>query len=309
MTILIICSDKDPQPWVQALHKLDPTLDIQIWPNEVDNKAVKFALCWKHPEKVLQNYPNLKCICSMGAGVDHLLDDAFLPKHLPIIRLVDPQLAQSMFEYICTAVMFYFRSFDIYQSQQSLSHWQQQASKPINKTTIGIMGLGKLGEYSAKKLSELGFNVIGWSRSQKSIENIYSYYGEAQFTRFLAQTHILVCLLPLTKETYGILNLDLFNKLPRGAYLINVARGQHLVEDDLIAALDCGQLGGACLDVFNQEPLSPEHPFWLHKKIQITPHCSSITVPSSVAPQIIENHNLMRNNQSLLNQVDILKGY
>lgn len=309
MAISIICPNRDPEPWVTALQETDPSLDIQVWPNEQQKTDIEFALCWKYPEGVLRDYPNLRCICSMGAGIDHLLNDAFFPKHLPVLRLVDPLLAQSMFEYIFTAAMHYFREFDVYQDQQRQLHWQQQTPRPISKTTIGIMGLGKLGVYSADRFSKAGFNVIGWSRSQKSIIGVKSYAGEKQLDQFLSQVDILICLLPLTDQTNGILNLERFNKLPKGACLVNVARGEHLVEEDLIIALNKGQLRGACLDVFREEPLPREHPFWRHEKILVTPHCSSITDPKSVAPQIVKNYRLMQKGKPLLNQVDVLRGY
>ncbi|NET52567.1 MAG: glyoxylate/hydroxypyruvate reductase A, partial [Merismopedia sp. SIO2A8] len=210
---------------------------------------------------------------------------------------------------ICTASMYYFREFDVYQTQQSQLFWHQQVPKSMAATTIGIMGLGKLGEYSASQLSKMGFRTIGWSRSQKSILGVKAYVGEGQLDQFLSQTDILVCLLPLTDQTYDILNLELFNKLPQGSYLVNVARGNHLVEEDLITALSTNQLRGACLDVFREEPLPQGHPFWAHKKILITPHCSSITDPRSVAPQIVQNYRLMQSGGVLLNQVDIQQGY
>ncbi len=309
MTISIICTNKDPKPWVDALKKLDPTLDVQIWPNERRKEDVEFVLCWNHPEGVLADYPNLQCICSMGAGIDHLSNDAFFPKDLPVVRLVDPLLAQSMFEYICAVVMFHFRELDVYKAQQGQSNWLQQPPKSIFQTTIGIMGLGNIGKYSASKFSDIGFNVIGWSRTKKSIKGVKSYTGEDQLEEFLSQASILICLLPLTNETRGILNLKNFNKLPQGAYLVNVARGEHLVDEDLIMALNEGQLRGACLDVFREEPLVKSHPFWNHSKILLTPHCASITDPISVAPQVVQNYRLMQDSKPLLNQVNLLRGY
>jgi glyoxylate/hydroxypyruvate reductase A len=245
----------------------------------------------------------------MGAGIDHLLNDEFLPKDLPVTRIIDPLLAQSMYEYLHTAVMYYFRDFDIYKTQQYQSNWKQQLPKSIAHTTIGVMGLGKLGEYSASKFAELGFNVIGWSRTQKTIAGVKSYAGDRQLGEFLSQADILICLLPLTNETRGILNLENFNKLPFGACLINVARGEHVMDEDLITAINAGQLRGACLDVFREEPLPQTHPFWLHNKILLTPHCSSITDPNSVAPQILENYRLMKSGRALMNQVNLVRGY
>ncbi|UZE96893.1 2-hydroxyacid dehydrogenase [Alkalimarinus alittae] len=309
MTISIICTNKDPKPWVEALEELDPTLDIQVWPSERNKADVEFVLCWNHPEGVLANYPNLRCICSMGAGIDHLLNDVYLPKDLPILRIVDPLLAQSMFEYICAAVMCHYRGFDLYNAQQGESNWFPQPPKSISQTTIGMMGLGHIGEYTANRFSEFGFNVIGWSRTQKNIKGVRSYTGEVQLDEFLSHANILICLLPLTNETRDILNLKNFNKLPTGAYLVNVARGEHLVEEDLITALNEGQLRGACLDVFREEPLIKNHLFWQHDKIFVTPHCASITDPISVAPQILNNYRLMQDGKPLLNQVNLMRGY
>lgn len=309
MTLSIICTHKNPEPWVAALKAVDASLDIQIWPDENDKGEVEFAICWRHPEVRLRQYPNLKCICSMGAGVDHLLSDPFLPKNVPVVRLIDPNLAQSMFEYVCAAVMYYFRDFNSFQAQQRQSYWQQLEPKPIGQTTLGIMGMGQLGAYCATRFSNMGFNVVGWSRSEKQLKGIVAYAGPDQLKPFLAASGTLICLLPLTNQTRGILNLDLFNQLPKGAYLINVARGEHLLEEDLMTALNEGQLQGACLDVFQEEPLPAAHPFWSHPKILVTPHCSSLTDPRSVAPQIVQNYRLMRAGKPLINQVDVLQGY
>ncbi len=308
MTISIICTNKNPEPWYLALKEIDPSLDIQIWPDENNKSVIEFALCWKQPEGILQDYPNLKCICSMGAGIDHLLSDSFFPKNLPVIRLIDPSLAQSMFEYIYTAAMYYLREFDLYQRQKNQIIWEQHQPKAISQTTIGIMGLGKLGEYCARKLSQAGFNIVGWARTKKQIEDVKTYTSE-QLEIFVSQTDILICLLPLTPQTVGILNSELFNITPKNSYLINVARGEHLVESDLITALNTGQLKGACLDVFTTEPLPQDHPFWTNDKIVITPHCSSITDPVSVAPQIVQNYRLMQSCKPLMNEVDLQRGY
>ncbi len=309
MTISIICTGKDSKPWVSALKQIDPTLDIQLGPNEQDKNKVTFALCWKHPAGSLKAYPNLRCVSSMGAGIDHFLNDPDFPQKLPVVRIVDPLLAKTMFEYVCTAAMYYLRDFDCYQNLQEQLRWQPKTSKSISDTTIGIMGLGNLGKHAAIKFANMGFNVCGWARIQKSVDGVQVYAGENQLNAFLSQSNILICLLPLTKKTEGILNLKLFNRLPKGAYLINVARGEHLIEDDLINALNQSHLNGACLDVFREEPLPTIHPFWEHEKIMLTPHCSSVTEPSSVAPQIVNNYRLMQEGKPLLNQVQFDREY
>lgn len=309
MTLLIIAPDRDLRPWVSALQACEPALDIQIWPQIASKAEATFALCWQQPANVWAQLPKLRCISSLGAGVDHLLQDPALPTDIPIVRLVDPLLAQSMFEYICAATMGMLRDFDVYQAQQSAACWRSQNLTLSQHYTVGMMGLGQLGAYTAERLAHMGFNVVGWSRSQKPLAGVETYAGNAQLSEFLQRANILVCLLPLTEQTRDILNRDLFEQLPRQAYLINVARGEHLVEVDLLTAIDTGQIRGACLDVFRQEPLPPDHPFWRHPQIRVTPHCSSITNPASVAPQIVENYRRSQVGQPLLNQVSRSQGY
>ena len=214
-----------------------------------------------------------------------------------------------MFEYIASAAFFYLRNTALYQAQQIKKQWLEQPSKSLSKTTIGIMGLGQIGKYCAIKLSELGFDVKGWSKSAKIIDGVTTYSEINQLSDFTKDVSILVCLLPLTKELRGVLNSTLFMSLPKGACLINVARGEHLVEADLLKTLANKHLNSAFLDVFTEEPLPKDHPFWSQSNIQITPHCASITDPESVAPQIIKNYQLMKTPHKLTNIIDINKGY
>ena len=310
MTLLIVSPDRpDLNRWQAALQTCAPDLDIEVWPQVTVRENITFALVWQQPAGIWQKIPHLRCVSSFGAGVDHLLKDADLPTDIPIVRLVDPLLAQSMFEYIAAAVMGVLRDFDIYQGQQAAGLWQPHTPALSQHCTVGIMGLGQLGTYTAQKLVKLGFNVVGWARSPKQIEGVTAYAGDSQLPQFLQQIQILVCLLPLTAQTRNILNLDLFAQLPRPAYLVNVARGAHLVDADLVQAIHVGYLRGACLDVFRQEPLPPTHPFWAHPKIRVTPHCSSITNPESVAPQIVENYRRSQVGEPLLNQVLRSRGY
>ncbi|PCJ47630.1 MAG: glyoxylate/hydroxypyruvate reductase A [Gammaproteobacteria bacterium] len=309
MSILIICPNRESKPWLDDLTKVDPSIEYQIWPNVTSKDKVTFALTWQHPEGVFNDYPNLKCICSMGAGVDNLLRDPYLPESVPIVRLVDPGLAQAMFEYVCSSALFYVQNTALYQEQQAKKIWLEQPTKSLSETTIGIMGLGKIGEHCATQLSQLGFKVRGWSRNLKKINGVTSFAGNDQLLEFAKGTNILVCLLPLTEELTGILNLRLFKSLAEDACLINVARGAHLNEDDLIEALETNVLSCAFLDVFIQEPLPLEHVFWNNKKIHMTPHSSSITNTQAVAPQIINNYRLMCNSKPLLNQVNVKQGY
>jgi glyoxylate/hydroxypyruvate reductase A len=245
----------------------------------------------------------------MGAGVEHILCDPDLPHGVPITRIVDPSMSQSMSEYIIMVVLNYCRHYDLYRKQQIEKEWLVKIPIRARDAGIGIMGLGQLGGDAAKKLSHLGFQVSGWSRTPKMMNGVRTFSGDGQLIEFLAHTRTLICLLPLTAATKDLLNLGLFNKLQRGAYLVNVARGELLVEQDLLEALESGQLSGACLDVFRNEPLPQDHPFWRHPKIFITPHISSLTIPAAVVPQIVENYHRALSGDPLLHEVDIKRGY
>ena len=309
MAFLIIAPDIKVTSWVKHLSRLDPGIDIRIWPEVGNADDIEFALTWHHPPGEFRKYKNLKCIASLGAGVDHILRDPDLPDGVPVTRVVEHSMVQSMSEYVVLSVLNYCRQFDDYRADQAQKQWHPRKPQLAENTRIGILGFGQLGADAAKKLSDLGFRVAGWSRRPKDIAGGQCFAGEEALTNFLSRTHILICLLPLTPATKGILNRKTFEKLPDGAYVINVARGQHLVESDLIDALDSGQLTGACLDVFDVEPLPPDHPFWAHPKIKVTPHISSITFPKAVAPQIIENYQRTKTGKPPLNVVDAERGY
>jgi glyoxylate/hydroxypyruvate reductase A len=307
MTILFIPGKFDSKHWVTALHQLDPDLSIDIWPDVKDHNAIQFAMVWTYPKGELLKYPNLKGISSLGAGVDHIFNDTERPADVPIVRIVDKNLVRDMSQYVIWAVLNHTRSLDEYRQSQARSLWTPRALKPLPH--IGIMGLGQLGSDAAVKLQSLGFSVSGWSNTLKDMPGITCFAGEKQRNAFLNETDILICLLPLTPETRHILNRKTFSQLKKGAYLINVARGGHLLEEDLVAALDNHVLSGACLDVFNTEPLPSTHPFWQHPAIKITPHISSVTDPTSAVNQIFENYRRVMAGEELLNRVDVVRGY
>ncbi|MGD2096634.1 MAG: glyoxylate/hydroxypyruvate reductase A [Desulfobacterales bacterium] len=309
MALMIIAPDTKVTSWVKHLSQLAPEIDIRIWPDTGNVDEIDFALSWNHPPGEFRKYKHLKCIASLGAGVDHLLSDPDLPAGVPITRVVEHSMARSMSEYVVLAVLNHCRQFDVYRTDQSQKNWQPRIPLLSANMRIGIMGLGQLGKDAARKLSALGFAVSGWSKTPKTIVGADCFAGAEALDDFLPRTRILICMLPLTPQTKGILNQHTFDRLPAGAYVINVARGAHLIEDDLLAALDADQLSGACLDVFETEPLPSDHPFWDHPKIKVTPHISSITFPRAVAPQIIDNYRRSLAGQPLLHVVDPKRCY
>lgn len=309
MTLLLLGEFENPEIWISALKTYQPELKIEVYPNFTNSSAINAVLAWMPPLGVIEQFPNLKVIISTGAGVDHILRDPNLPANIPIVRLVDGSLTSQMSEYILLAVLQYHRQFITYKTQQNQGLWQGLSPRNTANCTVGILGLGVLGLDIAQKLKMMGFAVRGWSRTPKVLNNIDCFSGKEEFNLFLSQCSVLVCLLPLTPETEGILNQNTFSALPQGAYLINVARGKHLVEEDLLTALTSGQLSGACLDVFPIEPLPENHPFWRHPQIIVTPHIAAKTIPTCVAPQIIT---AMQNSQEgliLNNTIDLSKGY
>lgn len=309
MSLLLIAPNRKMQPWKQALLDIDPNLVVEIWPDVENDQRVQFAVTWRHPKHVLQRYPNLKAISSLGAGVNHILEDETAPAGIPLCRVVSPSLTQQMKEFVFSAVLNYQRNIPTYYRQKQQGKWQEHQHKSVREIPVGVMGLGALGEPIAKALAGFGYMISGWSSSAKSIEGVQTYAGPEEFEAFLGQSKILVCLLPLTDKTRGILDLDVFKKMQHPGYLINVARGEHLVEEDLIYALDKNWMSGACLDVFSEEPLPEKHLFWNRSSIMITPHISSITQPDEVAQQIVENYKCALSGMELQHTVDRQKGY
>jgi glyoxylate/hydroxypyruvate reductase A len=295
--------------WQKALLALDSTIDIRVWPEVGNIDDIDFLLVWNHPIGSLKHFPRVKAIVSLAAGVDHLLVDPELANHIPIIRVVDPFMAKDLVQYVVACVLNYIKRIEHWAAKQNEKTWNKVPPFTFADKTIGIMGLGFLGNKAVHILKQLGLNVIGWSKSAKSLAEVKCFVGEAQFKEFLSETDILICMLPLTKETKNILNQETFSHLHKGAYLINVGRGEQLVEEDLLAALASGQLSGAALDVFRQEPLPRDHPFWTHPKIRITPHIASVTNPRTAAMQILDNYQRLHSGKNLINLIDINKGY
>ena len=308
MALMFLSPDDPAEAWRDVLLAALPELDFRIWPDIGDPAEIDLALVWRPPQGELARYPNLRAILSLGAGIDGLLAQRGLPD-VPIARMVDPSLTRTMTEYVLLAVLRHHRQFDRYEREQRATRWSYAFPPQAADRRVGVMGLGVLGATAALTLANHGFPVAGWSRTAKQLPGIESFAGEQRLGHFLARTDILVCLLPLTRDTAGILDARTFAGLPRGAFLINVARGAHLVEADLIAALDSGQLAGATLDVFGEEPLPPGNPLWRHPKVLITPHVASYSLPATGAEGVVENIRRARAGQTLLHQVDRARGY
>ena len=281
-----------------------PELELDVWPDVQDPSRIEAALVWKPPHGVLAGFPNLHLICSIGMGVDFLFEDPDLPRHVPIARLIDPDLVDQMSEYVCATALWHHRRFDEYRQYQSQGVWQPLPPPKTADCRIGILGLGTIGSDIASKLVQLGFPVQGWSRTPKHVLQVQSFAGDEQLGVLLTSSRILVCVLPLTNATKGIINQNTLAQLPQGAYVINVARGGHVVEDDLLGAINRGHIAGAALDVFSQEPLPAEHPFWQHPKVLITPHIAGLTRPEAAAAQIAENLRRLAAGEPLRNIVD-----
>ncbi len=306
MEILISAGNWPPQPWVEGLSKSDLVDKVHVWPTEQNLEQVQVLLVWKPlPKGVVDKLPNLRFISSMGAGVEHLLGDPQIPLDLPVARIVDDRLKGDMTNFVMMGVVMHQRDMLQVLSNQKMSKWERHH---YPKLKVGILGLGQLGSHLGKALVNAGFEVSGYSRSQKQIEGIDAFHGD-QLAEFLSDLDVLVNLLPVTEHTVGFLNYNLFSQLKQGCYLINVARGAHLNEADLIKALEEQLLSGALLDVFKEEPLPSNHPFWSHPKITITPHIASVTTPSSAMKLVLENCRRLQSGEPFLHLVDLSRGY
>jgi glyoxylate/hydroxypyruvate reductase A len=301
--------DAEVAAWRGYIEAYDPAIDFRVWPETGPVEEIDYALAWMPQPGDLARYPNLKAIFWLGAGVDRLLTDETLPRRVPIVRLVDPGLTAGMTEYVLLHVLRYHRRLPEQEAQQRERSWRKLSCPLAKDRRVGIMGLGVLGTDVARRLVDLGFDVAGWSGSPKRLAAVASFHGDAQLAPFLGRTEILVCLLPLTPATAGIINARTLAALPRGATVINAARGGHVADAELIAALDGGHIAHATLDVFTTEPLPVEHPFWRHPRITVTPHVASLTISETASQVVIEGLRAMRDGRTPANVVDPAKGY
>ena len=289
MEVAFVAPEEDPQRWLPALRAALPAARFHVWPEIPAPAQVEAALVAKPPAGALDAFPALKLIQSLWMGVDGLLADPSLSRGVPLARLVDPGMVAAMGETVLARVLDWHRHLYRYRAQQRERVWRPLPQLMAADRCVGLLGLGELGRHVAQRLLQQDFRVCGWSRRPKRIDGIECESGPDGLERLLPNSGALVCLLPLTPETRGILDARTLALLPRGSCVINVARGAHLVEPDLLAALESGRLAHAYLDVFETEPLPPEHPFWSHPGISLTPHVAALTEPRTALPVVIRN--------------------
>lgn len=304
----------DPDPWIKQFKTRLPEFSLAKLGDQFDPSSVQFAMTWYHPPGSLASFSNLKAIFSMGAGVDHMFRDPHLPR-VPIARVVDPDLTARMTEYVVLHTLSIMRQTRRYRQQQAEKLWLDVDDQPAARDVrVGIMGLGVLGQDAAHKLSLIGFDVAGWSRTKKSIPGLKTFSGHDELDPFLARTDILVVLLPLTPETRGIINRDLVKKLARDGRVaapsvINAGRGGLQKEADLLACLDDGTVNELVLDVFETEPLPLSSPLWTHPRVTVTPHNASVSDPAAIGRMIAEQVYAVERGEALRHRVDHARGY
>lgn len=296
-------------PWAAALNRHMPELELELWPEIADPARIEAALAWQPPAGALARFPNLRVVHALGAGIETLLADPGLGPEVAVIRLVDPWMTRAMGEFVEMQVLRLHRQEPAYRAQQAAREWRELPQPNADERRIGVLGLGALGSEAALRLKVLGFDVMGWSRSERPQKGFPCAAGAAGLAKLLRRSDILICLLPLTSATQDILDARLFAALPQGAAIINCARGAHLVEHDLLAALDSDHLSAAALDVFRVEPLPKEHPFWRHPKILVTPHAAAASNPRTAAPIVAKALRRFAAGARPANLVDRARGY
>ena len=308
MKILVQSTGLDIVPGIIAeLKKHQPGWQYFAWPTD---EPCDYVVGWKPPAELFARQPGLKAVINYGAGVDAILAMHAVPAHMPIIRLEDAGMAQQMAEYAIYGVIHHHRNMRIYHAQRHDKHWQQHEDRGnVRRPTVGVMGLGEMGGTVARRLSAFGYSVRGWARSRHEIDDVLSFAGHDQLPTFLSGCDVLVSMLPLTDATRGMINAATLALLPRGAFLINAGRGGHLVDADVVAALESGQLGGALLDVFHEEPLPRDHLYWTHPNVIVTPHIAATTPIADACAQIVTKVSAMERGEVVSGVVDPKIGY
>jgi glyoxylate/hydroxypyruvate reductase A len=312
--VLVAVTGPTTDAWRQQFAAYKAKRDLRFLPDRIGNRAdIAYACAWRAPHGAFADLPNLKVIFNLGAGVDHLLGDPALPD-VPIVRAVHPDLTMRMTEYCVLHVLMHHRRQRLYDTQQRQRVWKGHLQPAASEVTVGVMGMGEIGREVADVLRRIGFRVAGWSRTERKVPGVESFHRADGLDAFLARTEILVCLLPHTPETEGILNLPLLRKLKRdgalgGAHLVNGGRGKVQVDEDIVAALDEGALAGATLDVFPTEPLPPESPLWAHPRVTITPHNAGDLAPAALLKAVFAQIEAFERGDPLRNLVDSRAGY
>lgn len=311
MTRPVIAYKSDPvrgAVWHEIFAREAPDLRLVDWTPEGEAAEAPYLVAWTPPPDLARAMPRLEALFCIGAGIDHLPVHE-LPRTVQVVRMVDPNLTASMVEYVVMAVLALHRDLPFYRTEQAAGRWTPRPVRPAAERRVGLMGLGVLGQAAARALSGFGFPVRGWSASPKSLDGIETFAGDAELGQFLSGADILVCLLPLTPATRGLLNRNLFAQLPSGAALVNAGRGGHAVEADLLAALETGQLSGAVLDVLATEPPPAGHPLLAHPRVMVTPHVASATQPAGAARQVIQGVRAHLRGEPIAHAVDRSQGY
>lgn len=306
MKLTFCCAHTQAEPWLAGLRAALPEADVSEWAPGAP--LADHAIVWAPPQAFVDEQTRLQTLFNIGAGVDGLLK-LRLPPGLRVVRLDDAGMAVQMAEYVCHAVVRHFRDLDVYDRAQRDARWAFQKPRRREDFTVGLLGLGVLGSRVARALQAFEFPVLGWSRSLKQLPGVACHHGPDGLRDFLAGSQVLVNLLPLTPETENVLNRDTLGQLRPGGYVVNVARGAHLVEDDLLALLDSGHLAGATLDVFRTEPLPPGHPFWRHPRITVTPHTAARTLRDESIAQIAGKLRALQRGEAIAGVVDPQRGY
>lgn len=309
MAILFKASVDNADLWRQEIAKRVPDLDFRVWPDCGDPAEIEYLLLFRAEPGMFPRFPNLRAVLATGAGVDGILSVPDFPKGMPLARIVDDWMTNQIVQWVVHAVLHFERRFEAYAAQQRRGEWKELETWSERVPRVGILGCGEIGGAAGRLLAAMDFDVAGWTRSPRDLGPVANYAGADELVPFLRRSDHLVCLLPLTEATAGILNSRTLAELPEGAFVINAARGRHVVTDDLVEALDAGHIAGAFLDVTDPEPLPPEHPLWRHPKVVITPHVAGITNPYTATAQIAENIRRIRAGEPLLNRVDTDSGY
>ena len=288
MTILVNNNSGENQPWAEALASHLPDMKIEVFPEISDINAIEYAVVWEHPHGDLLNYPNLKAILILGAGMDHIDKEPKLPD-APIVRLIDPSVGDEMSQYVLYWLMHFQRDYQRYRRQQKDKHWQRYNTPLSRDFCVSVLGAGAIGHFISERLAVNGFSVKSWSRSNKQLDKVESFSGQQGLDTLLASTDVLVNCLPLKPSTRHILNLQTLTKLPHGASIINLSRGAVIDDAALLSLLDSGHIANAALDTFETEPLPKTSPFWELDNVYVTPHMSGSTYPALASKVIADN--------------------